>query len=43
MIINQYQAIFGGLPKEWMSPINKDKDGHPELDTSKNKLPVEGS
>jgi hypothetical protein len=38
-VINQCQSIFGALPKEWTSPI--DKDDHPELDTSE-ELPIEG-
>ena len=31
-IINQCEEIFGGLPKEYTSPI--DKDDHPKLDTT---------
>jgi hypothetical protein len=31
-VVNQRASIFGALPKEWTSPI--DKDNHPELDTS---------
>jgi hypothetical protein len=38
-VVNQCQSIFGALPKEWTSPI--DKDDHPELDTSE-ELPIEG-
>jgi hypothetical protein len=38
-VVNQCQSIFGALPKEWTSQI--DKDDHPELDTSE-ELPIEG-
>jgi hypothetical protein len=38
-VVDQCQSIFGALPKEWTSPI--DKDDHPELDTSKELL-IEG-
>jgi hypothetical protein len=38
-IVNQCPSIFGGLPKKWMSLI--DKDDHPELDTTE-ELPIEG-
>ncbi len=38
-VVNQCQSIFGHLPKEYTSPI--DKDDHPELDTSE-ELPAEG-
>jgi hypothetical protein len=37
-IINQYEAIFKKLPKEYTSPI--DKDDHPELDLS-DELPID--
>jgi hypothetical protein len=37
-IIEQSQSIFGSLPKEFKTPI--DKDDHPELDTS-DELPYE--
>jgi hypothetical protein len=38
-VVNQCQSIFGALPKEWTSPI--DKDDHPELDTS-GEPPIKG-
>jgi hypothetical protein len=38
-VVNQCKAIFGALPKEWTSPI--DKDDYPELDTSE-ELSSEG-
>jgi hypothetical protein len=36
-IVNQCESIFGALPKEYTSPI--DKDDHPELDTTEEAGP----
>jgi hypothetical protein len=40
-VIDERHSIFGGLPKEWTSTIDKDDHTLEELDTSE-ELPIEG-